>query len=100
LFREIKVEADAGRPQIAYRDMITTEATGEGRFIRQFVCRGQQGHAIIKIEPAEKGKSVEAINEIVGGVIPKECMKSIQEDILEGVQTGVIAGYPVVNFVA
>jgi elongation factor G len=100
LFREFKVEADAGRPQIAYRETITTEATGEGKFIRQSGGRGQYGHAIIKLEPAEKGKGVEVVNEVVGGVIPKEYIKPTQEGILEGAQTGVIAGYPVVDFVA
>ncbi|MDR2776664.1 MAG: elongation factor G [Puniceicoccales bacterium] len=100
LFREFKVEADAGRPQIAYRETITTEATGEGKFIRQSGGRGQYGHAIIKLEPAEKGKGVEVVNEIVGGVIPKEYIKPTQEGILEGAQTGVIAGYPVVDFIA
>ncbi|MDR2779079.1 MAG: elongation factor G [Puniceicoccales bacterium] len=100
LFREFKVEADAGRPQIAYRETITIEATGEGKFIRQSGGRGQYGHAVIKLEPAEKGKGVEVINEIVGGVIPKEYIKPTQEGILEGAQTGVVAGYPVVDFVA
>ncbi|MDR3144575.1 MAG: elongation factor G [Puniceicoccales bacterium] len=100
LFREFKVEADAGRPQIAYRETVTAEATGEGKFIRQTGGRGQYGHAVIKIEPAEKGKGAEIVNEIVGGVIPKEYIKPTQEGILEGAQTGVIAGYPVVDFVA
>ncbi|MDR1173234.1 MAG: elongation factor G [Puniceicoccales bacterium] len=100
LFREFKVEADAGRPQIAYRETITTEATGEGKFIRQSGGRGQYGHAIIRLKPAEKGKGVEVVNEIVGGVIPKEYIKPTQEGVLEGAQTGVIAGYPVVDFIA
>ncbi|MDR1595555.1 MAG: elongation factor G [Puniceicoccales bacterium] len=100
LFREFKVEADAGRPQIAYRETITTAATGEGKFIRQSGGRGQYGHAIIKLEPAEKGKGVEVVNEIVGGVIPREYIKPTQEGILEGAQAGVIAGYPVVDFIA
>jgi elongation factor G len=100
LFREFKVEADAGRPQIAYRETITAGATGEGKFIRQSGGRGQYGHAVIKIEPAEKGKGIEVVNEIVGGVIPREYIKPTQEGIFEGAQTGVIAGYPVVDFVA
>ncbi|MDR0693651.1 MAG: elongation factor G [Puniceicoccales bacterium] len=100
LFREFKVEADAGRPQIAYRETITAAATGEGKFIRQSGGRGQYGHAVIKLEPAGKGKGVEVVNEIVGGVIPKEYIKPTQEGILEGAQTGVVAGYPVVDFVA
>ncbi|MDR1457368.1 MAG: elongation factor G [Puniceicoccales bacterium] len=100
LFREFKVEADAGRPQIAYRETITTKATGEGKFIRQSGGRGQYGHAVIELEPAEKGKGAEVVNEIVGGVIPKEYIKPTQEGILEGAQTGVVAGYPVVDFIA
>ncbi|MDR1432891.1 MAG: elongation factor G [Puniceicoccales bacterium] len=100
LFREFKVEANAGRPQIAYRETITAPATGEGKFIRQSGGRGQYGHAIIKLEPAEKGNGVEVVNEIVGGTIPKEYIKPTQEGILEGAQTGVVAGYPVVDFVA
>ena len=98
LFREFKVEADAGRPQIAYRETILQAAEGEGKFIRQTGGRGQYGHAIIKIEPLEKGKGVEVVNEIVGGVIPREYIKPTQDGILEGAQNGVVAGYPVVDF--
>ena len=101
LFREFKVEADAGRPQIAYRETITKVATGEGKFIRQSGGRGQYGHAVIKLEPAEKkGAGVEIVNDIVGGVIPKEYIKPTQEGIAEGAMTGVIAGYPVTDFIA
>ncbi|MDR0595114.1 MAG: elongation factor G [Puniceicoccales bacterium] len=100
LFREFKVEADAGRPQIAYKETISTVATGEGKFIRQTGGHGQYGHAVIKIEPAERGKGIEIINEIVGGVIPKEFIKPTQEGIMEGANGGVIAGYPVVDFTA
>ena len=98
LFREFKVEADAGRPQIAYRETITQEAEGEGKFIRQTGGHGQYGHAIIKIEPLEKGKGVEVVNEIVGGAIPKEFVKPTQDGLMEGAQNGVVAGYPVVDF--
>ncbi len=100
LFREFNVEADAGRPQIAYKETISTAATGEGKFIRQTGGHGQYGHAVIKIEPAERGKGIEIINEIVGGVIPKEFIKPTQDGIMEGAMTGVIAGYPVIDFVA
>ncbi len=101
LFREFKVEADSGRPQIAYRETVTKEATGEGKFVRQSGGRGQYGHAVIKIEPSEKkGDGVQVVNEIVGGVIPKEYIKPTQEGILEGAMTGVIAGYPVIDFTA
>ncbi|MDR1255926.1 MAG: elongation factor G [Puniceicoccales bacterium] len=100
LFREFKVEADAGRPQIAYKETISSAAAGEGKFIRQTGGHGQYGHAVIKIEPAERGKGIEVINEIVGGVIPKEFIKPTQEGILEGANSGVIAGYPVIDFTA
>lgn len=100
LFREFKVEATAGRPQIAYRETITKASEGEGKFVRQSGGRGQYGHAIIKLEPAEKGSGVKIINEIVGGVIPKEYIKPVEDGILEGAKGGVVAGYPVVDFVA
>lgn len=98
LFREFKVEADAGRPQIAYRETIVQAAEGEGKFIRQTGGHGQYGHVIIKIEPLEKGKGIEIVNEIVGGAIPKEFIKPTQEGLMEGAQNGVVAGYPVVDF--
>jgi elongation factor G len=100
MFREFKVEADAGKPQIAYRESITAHADGEGKFIRQSGGRGQYGHACIKIEPNQKGKGVEVINEIVGGTIPKEYIKPITEGILEAANNGVVAGYPVIDFKA
>lgn len=100
LFREFNVEADAGRPQIAYKETISSEATGEGKFIRQTGGHGQYGHAIIKLEPAERGKGIQVINEIVGGVIPREFIKPTQDGIMEGALTGVIAGYPVIDFTA
>lgn len=98
LFREFKVEADAGRPQIAYRETIMKAADGEGKFIRQTGGHGQYGHVIIKIEPLEKGKGIEIVNEIVGGAIPKEFIKPTQDGLMEGAQNGVVAGYPVVDF--
>jgi len=97
--REFKVEANAGKPQIAYRETITTPATGEGKFIRQSGGKGQYGHAVVKIEPNEKGKGVEVVNEIVGGVIPKEFIKPTTDGILEGANNGVVAGYPVVDVI-
>jgi elongation factor G len=97
LFREFKVEADAGRPQIAYRETITTAAEGVGKFIRQSGGRGQYGHAEIKIQPNEKGKGIEIINEIVGGVIPKEFIKPTIEGIEEAANNGTVAGFPVVD---
>jgi elongation factor G len=100
LFREFSVDATAGRPQIAYRETITNEAMGEGKFIRQSGGRGQYGHAVIKLEPVKRSEGVSVENEIVGGVIPKEYIKPTQEGILEGANNGVVAGYPVVDFCA
>lgn len=99
LFREFKVEAQAGRPQIAYRETITSNSEGEGKFIRQSGGRGQYGHAVVKIESNEKGKGVEVINEIVGGAIPREYIKPTTEGILEGTKNGTVAGYPVVDVI-
>lgn len=98
LFREFKVEADAGRPQIAYRETITASAEAEGKFVRQSGGRGQYGHAVIRIEPAERGAGIEVINEIVGGAIPREYIKPTQEGIIEGANNGTVAGYPVIDF--
>jgi len=100
MFREFKVEADAGRPQIAYRESVTALAEGEGKFIRQSGGRGQYGHCIIKLEPSPKGKGIEVINEIVGGSIPKEYIKPVTEGILEAANNGVVAGFPVIDFTA
>ncbi|MFO1448710.1 MAG: elongation factor G [Opitutaceae bacterium] len=95
--REFKVEATAGKPQIAYRETVTTSADAEGKFIRQSGGKGQYGHVVVKIEPNEKGKGIEVVNEIVGGSIPKEFIKPATEGILEGANNGVVAGYPVVD---
>jgi elongation factor G len=100
LFREFKVEADARRSQIACKKTFSAAATSDRNFVRQTGGPGQYGHAIIKIEPAERGKGIEIINEIVGGVIPKEFIKPTQEGILEGANGGVISGYPVIDFTA
>ncbi len=97
--REFKVEATAGKPQIAYRETVLKHADGEGKFIRQSGGKGQYGHVCVKIEPNVKGKGVEVINEIVGGVIPKEFIKPATEGILEGTNNGVVAGYPVVDVI-
>ncbi|HVZ63529.1 MAG TPA: elongation factor G [Lacunisphaera sp.] len=95
--REFKVEATAGKPQIAYRETVAKAADGEGKFIRQSGGKGQYGHVVVKLEPNEKGKGIEVINEIVGGVIPKEFIKPSTDGILEGANNGVVAGYPVVD---
>ena len=98
LFREFKVEATAGKPQIAYRETITSSSEGVGKFVRQSGGRGQYGHAVIQIESLEKGKGIELENKIVGGSIPKEFIKPTMDGIKEAAQGGVIAGYPVIDF--
>jgi len=97
--REFKVEATSGKPQIAYRETVTRAADGEGKFIRQSGGKGQYGHVCVKIEPNEKGKGVEVVNEIVGGAIPKEFIKPATEGILEGCNNGTVAGHPVVDVI-
>ena len=100
LFREFKVEANAGAPQIAYRETITKPAEGEGKFIRQSGGRGQYGHAIIQIQPNEKGKGVEIENKIVGGAIPREYIPAVIDGIEEAIRGGVYAGYQVIDLKA
>ena len=97
--REFKVEATAGKPQIAYRETIAKSADGEGKFIRQSGGKGQYGHVCIKLEPNVKGKGVEVINDIVGGAIPKEFIKPSIDGIMEGCNNGVVAGFPVVDVI-
>jgi len=98
LFREFKVDAEAGRPQIAYRETITKSSKGVGKFIRQSGGRGQYGHAEIILSPNGVGKGNEILNEIVGGTIPKEFIKPTIEGFHEAAHNGVIAGYPVIDF--
>ncbi|USQ14021.1 elongation factor G [Legionella lytica] len=95
--REFNVEANVGKPQVAYRETIKQAVEQEGKFVRQSGGRGQFGHVWIKIEPQEPGKGYEFINEIVGGVIPKEYIPAVDKGIQEQMQNGVIAGYPVVD---
>jgi len=96
--REFNVEANIGKPQVAYRETIRkTVEKAEGRFVRQSGGRGQYGHVVLKIEPQELGKGYEFINEIVGGVIPKEYIPAVDKGIQEAMVSGVIANYPVVD---
>lgn len=95
--REFNVEANVGKPQVAYRETIKQAVEQEGKFVRQSGGRGQFGHVWIKIEPQEPGKGYEFINDIVGGVIPKEYIPAVDKGIQEQMQNGVIAGYPVVD---
>ena len=97
LFREFKVGAEAGRPQIAYRETITANAEGDGKFVRQSGGKGQYGHVRIKVEPLERGAGVEVVDKTVGGVIPKEFIKPAMDGIKEATCNGTVAGYPVVD---
>ena len=97
LKREFKVDASTGAPQIAYRETITKAAEGEGKFIRQSGGRGQYGHAVVTLEPNEKGKGIEILNKVVGGAIPKEYIPAVQDGIEEAIRGGVYAGYQVID---
>ncbi len=97
LKREFKVEANIGRPQVAYRETIKTTATAEGKYIRQSGGRGQYGHCWLRVEPLGEGKGFEFINEIKGGIIPQEYIPAIQKGVKEAMENGVLAGYPMVD---
>jgi elongation factor G len=95
LNREFGVQASVGRPQVAYKETLTHAAEGEGRYVRQTGGRGQYGHARIRVAPRKQGEGFEFINEIVGGVIPREYIKPVEEGIRDAMSAGVLAGYPV-----
>ncbi|MCS7262038.1 MAG: elongation factor G [Aquificaceae bacterium] len=95
--REYGIEVNVGKPQVAYKETIKGKATAEGKFIRQTGGRGQYGHAVIEIEPLERGQGFVFENAIVGGIIPKEFIPAVEEGIKEAMQNGVLAGYPVVD---
>jgi elongation factor G len=95
LKREFSVEATVGKPQVAYKETITKAADGEGRYIKQTGGRGQYGHAKIRLIPRKPGEGYEFVNEIVGGTIPREFIKPIDQGIQEALTTGVLAGYPI-----
>ena len=95
--REFGVEANVGRPQVAYREAITQGAKGEGKYIKQTGGRGQYGHAVIEIAPRERGAGYEFVNKIVGGTIPKEFINPVDKGIKEALSRGVVAGYPMVD---
>ena len=98
--REFKVEANVGKPEVAYRETIKATAEAENKYIRQTGGKGQYGHVYLRVEPLERGKGYEFKDEIVGGVIPKEYIKPIDKGIQESAANGVIAGYPLVDFSA
>ena len=100
MMREFKVSANVGKPQVAYRETITRTAKGEARFVRQTGGRGQYGHAVLELEPLEKGKGFEFEDAIRGGVVPREYIPAIEKGIREALDSGVVAGYPVVDIKA
>ncbi len=95
--REFRVAANVGRPSVSYRETIRRSAEGVGRFVRQTGGRGQYGHVVLTLEPTGKGQGYEFVDRIVGGVIPKEYMRAIDAGIREKLETGVYAGYPMVD---
>jgi elongation factor G len=97
LVREFKVGANVGKPQVAYRETIRTATKAEGKFVRQSGGRGQYGHVLLQLEPAEVGKGFEFVNKVVGGSIPREYVPAVEKGIREALDSGVLAGYPVVD---
>jgi elongation factor G len=95
--REFNVEANVGKPKVAYRETIRNAVDQEGKFIRQSGGRGQYGHVWVKIEPREPGAGYEFLNKIVGGAIPKEYIPAVDKGIREQMENGILAGYPVVD---
>ena len=94
LMREFKVEANVGKPEVAYRETIRRHAEAEGKYIKQTGGRGQYGHVVLTVEPSEPGKGFEFVNKVVGGTIPREYIPAIEKGVRERMDTGVLAGYP------
>ncbi len=97
LTREFKVDANVGKPQVAYRETIQSPAEGEGKYIKQTGGRGQYGHVCLKVEPLERGKGFEFVDKIVGGTIPKEFISAVRKGVEEALDSGIIASYPIVD---
>lgn len=97
LMREFRVHANVGKPQVAYKETIRNKVTAEGKFIRQSGGRGQYGHVVIEVEPNEPGKGFEFESRIIGGTVPKEYVKPAMEGIKQATQSGLLAGYPVID---
>jgi len=101
MYREFKVEANVGQPRVAYRETITRVVErAEGKFVRQTGGSGQYGHCIVKLEPQEPGAGFEFVNGIKQGILPREFIKPVEEGIKEAMETGIIAGYPMVDIKA
>ena len=97
MMREFKVEANSGKPQIAYKETILNESEGEGKLVKQSGGRGQYGHVVCKVRPNERGKGLTIDNKVVGGTIPKEYIPAVEKGFKEAVLNGVVAGYPVID---
>ncbi|MBE3587512.1 MAG: elongation factor G [Thermoanaerobacteraceae bacterium] len=97
LLREFKVEANVGRPQVAYKETIRRKVKAEGKFVRQSGGRGQYGHVVVEIEPREPGSGYAFVNKIVGGVVPKEYIPAVDSGVREAMENGVLAGYPMID---
>ncbi|MQL50911.1 elongation factor G [Desulfofundulus thermobenzoicus] len=97
LLREFKVEANVGRPQVAYKETIRRKVKAEGRFVRQSGGRGQYGHVVVEIEPREPGSGYAFVNKIVGGVVPREYIPAVDSGVREAMENGVLAGYPMID---
>lgn len=97
MLREFKVEANIGAPQVAYRETIRKATKAEGRFIRQSGGKGQYGHVVVEVEPADEGSGFEFVSKIVGGIIPKEYIPSAEQGMKEACESGILAGYPVID---
>ena len=97
LRREFSVDANVGRPQVAYRETLRSSIVQEGKFIKQTGGRGQYGHVVIKIEPQDPGRGFSFSNKIIGGTIPKEYIPAVEKGVIEAIRNGVLAGFPIVD---
>lgn len=97
LLREFKVQANVGKPQVAYKETVRSTVEAEGKFIRQTGGRGQYGHVWVKVEPLQPGQGFEFVNKIVGGVVPREYIPAVEAGVREALETGVLAGYPTID---
>lgn len=95
--REFNVEVNTGKPQVAYRETIRKSVDKEGKYIRQSGGRGQYGHVVVKVEPLERGKGLEFVNKVIGGSIPREYIPAVEKGVKEAVESGNLAGYPIVD---
>jgi elongation factor G len=97
LKREFKVEANYGRPQVAYKETIMAGAEGEEKYVKQSGGKGQYGHVLLRVKPKERGTGFEFVDEIKGGSIPKEFIKPVEKGVIEAMDRGIVAGYPIVD---